>query len=152
MVPVQKRVASSAFPANPFRSAVAPTVPKRKITKKCLLHGWLLNFPLDELSSNTPPMLGHSPQRDRKSLGRNHPTASQRLPRSPLPTPPMSHTVLTSQPRNQHPQHSAKFPTKNFQVFQRWTLLPRMRRHTQTAREHVPPNTLPVQSSVRQGS
>lgn len=125
-----------------------------KITK-CSLHGWLLNFPLDGLSSNTPPQPGHSPPKNRKSPGRNRPTASQQLRHNPPPNPPMTPSIPTLRPRSQHLRPPARFPTQNSQnsqVFQHWTLQPRMRRHVLSVRAPGPRKTPRVQSNVRRGS
>ena len=125
-----------------------------KKSRKCSLPGWLLNFPLDELSSNTPPELERLPQKNRKCLSRDHPTASQ-LRHNPLPNPPMNPSMRALRLRNQHLEPPERFLTQNilnFQVFQRWTSPPRMRRRLPSVQALGPPNTLRLQSNGGQGS
>ena len=123
---------------------------KKKI---CSLYGWLLSFPLAELSSNTPPEPGLSLLRGRKilSTSRSHPTASQRLRHGP---PPMNHTISTPRTRS-NLQYLAGSPTQNLQnsqVFQLLTLPPPTRRHVPSVQAPALPNTPPVQLTVKRGT
>ena len=123
--------------------------------KKCSPRGWLLNFPLAELSSNTPPKLGHSPPNVRKGLGRSHWTANQQLPHSHLPNPPMNRSNPTLRPRNHRLRYLGRSPTqsfRNFQVSLHWTSPPQTRGHVQTGQAPGLPKTPRVQSNVRRGS
>ena len=139
--------------SNSFRSAVTPTAPNN--SRKCSLHGWLLNFPLDELLFDTLPKPGHSPPKNRNRLSRDRPTASQQLRHNPPPNPPVTPSIPILRPRNQHLRHPVRSQTRNsrkFRVFRHWTLLPRMRSHVPSVQAPGLPKTLRVQSNARQGS
>ena len=138
-----------------FQQPFPPSSDAENSRKKCSLQGWLLNSPLDELLSNTPPQSGPSPPKGRNGLRRDRLTASQQLRHNPPPNPPMAPSIPALHPRNQHLRHPVKSPTqslRNFQAFRHWTLLPRMRRHPLNVQAPGPLKTLRVQSNERRGS